>query len=264
MATERSFFGVHKVVYESAWNMHEFIHGDILHGEQSFTPEEIHEPLTYYHRDGPIGQFFAAFSGPRAKHSVAVVGLGTGTLACYAEPGQDWTFYEIDPQVERIARNPALFTYLRDCRAPFRIVLGDARLSLANQPDGCHDLIVLDAYSSDAIPVHLITLQALRVYLRKLSPHGVIAFHISNQHLVLEPVVAGLAQAAGLKALNQIDGISDEFPGKFASQWVLVARSDADFGPLLDSPRWHRAKLRPDMPVWTDDYSSILSVFKWK
>ena len=264
LATERSFFGVHKVVYQPAWKMHVFIHGDILHGEQSFVPGHMRDPLTYYHPDGPIGQFFAAFSGEKAKRSVGVVGLGTGTLACYAQPGQDWTFYEIDPQVERIARDPALFTYLRDCRANYRVVLGDARLSLADQPDGRHDLIVLDAYSSDAIPVHLITLQALQLYARKLSPHGVIAFHISNQHLLLEPVVAELAQAAGMVSLDQIDEASDEFPGKFTSQWMLVARRDADFGPLLASPRWHRAQLQPGMRVWTDDYSSILSVFKWK
>ena len=185
-------------------------HGTTLHGAQSLSPSRRREPLTYYHRTGPLGQVFTTFSRKSSKSRVAIIGLGTGTMACYGEPGQNWTFYEIDPAVERIARDKRYFTFLRDSPAKVEVVLGDARLSLAKAPDHQYDLIVLDAFSSDAIPVHLITREALKLYLSKLADHGILAFHISNRYLNLKPVLGDLARDANLACLVQEDLKLDE------------------------------------------------------
>ena len=203
--TERSFFGINRVRVDSALNANLLRHGDTLHGMQSLDPARRCEPLSYFYPTGPIGQLFTAFSGAAAKQRIGIVGLGAGALAGYNQRGQQWTFYEIDPSVERIARDPRYFTYLRDCAPAAVVVLGDARLSLVKAPAGQYDLLVLDAYSSDAIPVHLITREALSLYLDKLAPDGLLAFHISNRYLNLEPVLGNLAQDAGLVALFQLD-----------------------------------------------------------
>ena len=165
---------------------------------QAVDPAHQGEPLTYFHRDGPIGQAFAGLPAVAGRRDIAVVGLGVGTLASYRTPGQQWTFYEIDPEVERIARTDAYFTYLRSCGDGCRVVLGDARLSLARAPLHGYGLIVLDAFSSDAIPIHLMTTEALGLYLSRLAPAGVLAFHITNRHLTLAPVLARLALSHGL------------------------------------------------------------------
>jgi len=265
--TERSFFGIHRVAIDPTRQFHQLIHGTTLHGMQSLDPTRRNEPLTYYFRDGPIAQLFAAFDGPDAKQSVAVVGLGTGTLACYSKPGQRWTFYEIDPIVERIARDPRYFTFLQDCLPDGSVVLGDARLSLAAAPDQDYGMIILDAYSSDAIPVHLMTREALQLYLDKLAADGLLVFHISNRHLTLEPVLANLARDAGLPCriqLNTVNNQAEQEQGKTASQWVLIARREADFGKLAADSRWQTCRERPGAEVWTDNFSSILSVFNWQ
>ena len=197
---ERSFFGVSRVTREPTGRYHMLMHGTTLHGMQALAPARRREPLTYFHRNGPLGQFFSVVEGAVPRRAVAVVGLGAGSLACYGTPEQRWTFYEIDPIVFRIAANPRYFTFLRDCPPKPFVILGDARLTLARAPDGAYDLIVLDAYSSDAPPMHLITLDAVRLYLTKLAPDGVLVFNISNRHLVLEPVLGAIARAAGLVA----------------------------------------------------------------
>jgi hypothetical protein len=197
---------------------------------------------------------------------VAVVGLGAGSLACYHKSGQQWTFYEIDPSVERIARDPRYFTLLRDCAPDAGLVLGDARLSLAHAPAQGYDLLILDAYSSDSIPIHLITREALALYLDKLAPGGVLAFHVSNQYLDLKPVLGDLAHDAGLVAMSQDDlAISpdDLARGKSASQWVMMARDRDAFGALANSARWKPLEGRAGVAVWTDDFSSILSALRW-
>lgn len=262
---ERSFFGVSRVVADEGAKRHLLMHGDTLHGSQSLEPERRCQALTYYYRTGPIGQVFSVWVGERKN--IAIVGLGTGSLAAYSRPGQAWTFYEIDPAVARIARDPRLFTHLSDCAPGARIVLGDARLSLTRAAKGEYDLIVLDAYSSDAIPVHLITREALSLYLDKLAPGGLLAFHISNRYLDLDPVVAALAQDAGLTAVVQSDlAVSEEETalGKTGSHWALVARRTADLGPLGNDTRWRPLEPRPGLGPWTDDYSSIVSVLRWR
>jgi hypothetical protein len=276
---ERNFFGVLKIIEveePEGGRFRRLFHGNTVHGQQSLDSvddEGRHEPLTYYHRSGPIGHLFEKWLDPRpAGQRVASVGLGTGSLAYYARPGDEWTFYEIDPAVQYVAENPAYFSFLSECRAQRRpVLLGDARLRLQEAADGSYDLIVLDAFNSDSIPMHLITLEALELYRRKLSTGGVIALHVSNRHLRLQPILARLAERAGLTARGWDDTAEDPKAGKLSSQWVIVAEHDADFGMLVwpngyDKPadaRWERRHPESDTPLWTDDFSNLLSAFQW-
>jgi hypothetical protein len=240
------------------------VHGTTLHGMQSLDPPRSKEPLTYYYPTGPIGSVFTAFREEFAKSHIAIIGLGAGSLACYGAPGQYWTFYEIDPAIERIARR--YFTFLRDCPPRTNVVLGDARLSLAKAPDLHYSLIVLDAFSSDSIPVHLLTRQAIQLYLTKLADGGILAFHISNRSLDLQPVVGHLARDFGLFGVVREDREISEAEaerGKAVSDWVVIARKKEELGNL---PQDSRRELLSGYggTVWTDDFSNILSVFKWQ
>jgi len=199
----RNFYGTHRVSADSAGGVHWLSNGSTLHGTQYTDPKRACEPLSYYHREGPLGSVFAALGAKTAERprGVAVVGLGAGTTAAYARAGEGWTFYEIDPEVIDIARDPALFTYLSSCAgAPVNVLTGDARLRLREAPTAAYDLIVLDAFSSDAVPAHLLTREAVALYLSKLAPGGVIAFHVSNRSLELERVALGVSADAGLDA----------------------------------------------------------------
>jgi spermidine synthase len=210
---------------------------------------------------------FAAFEGTKLLEQIAVVGLGTGTLACYSKPGQTLTFYEIDPAVYRIASEPRYFTYLQDAKArgvTLQVILGDARLQLATAAARQYGMIIIDAFSSDAIPIHLITREALELYVTKLMEGGLVALHISNRHLDLVPVLGNLAQAAHLVGLEQHDD-SDEASDRLRSQWVILARRLQDFGRLAaPAEPWKPLTGRPDVGVWTDDFSNLLSVFQWQ
>jgi spermidine synthase len=267
LASERSFFGLNRVLLTTDGRFHAIAHGGTNHGMQSVDPARRTTPLTYYYRNGPIGQVFEAYSGPHAKQRVAVIGLGAGSLACYRTPGQTWTFYELDPSVERIARDPRYFTYLQDCAPDSAVILGDGRLSLVGAAEGAYDLLVLDAYSSDTVPVHLLTREAMALYLAKLAPDGIIAFHISNEYLNLKPVIASLAEDAGLVTLFQDDfNISpeDAANGKYASQWVVIARDPADLARLSGDPRWQPLTAQPGTAVWTDSFSSVINLIRWR
>ncbi|MGI8595239.1 MAG: spermidine synthase [Solirubrobacteraceae bacterium] len=245
---DRSFFGAYRVIASQDGNLHELIDGTTTHGSQDLTPGRSLEPLSYYGRGEPIGQLMYTLN-PAITTRTAVVGLGAGTLACYARPGDRWTFYEIDPTVERIARDPRLFTYLRDCPGRFDVVLGDARLSLAEAVGRRYGLLVLDAFASDAIPTHLLTREALALYRSRLRDGGVLAFHISNNYLALEPVVGNLASDAGLACLAQ-QGV--------ASDWVVMAQRKSDLGATAVDWRWHDCQRAPDSAVWTDDFSNLV------
>jgi spermidine synthase len=182
-------------------------------------------------------------------------------LSTYARPGQRWTFFEIDPAIERIARDPAYFTYLEACGEKCRVVIGDARLSLNRVPERAYDLLVIDAFSSDSIPMHLMTREALSLYLSRLAPGAALVMHISNRHLLLGPEVASLAASLHLVALQQVDRTNGAWPeGKSESHWVVVARNAADLGALASDTRWSHMQASPKTPVWTDDFSNILSV----
>jgi predicted O-methyltransferase YrrM len=263
---ERSFFGVSRVTRSPNGDYHMLMHGTTLHGMQSLSPARRREPLTYYHANGPLGQFLAATQAPAPgpRRAVAVVGLGAGSLACYGRPEERWTFYEIDPTVLRIASDPRFFTFLRDCPPKVFVILGDARLTLAHAP-AAYDLIILDAYSSDSPPLHLITLDAVRLYLSKLAPGGMLFFNISNRHLVLEPVLAAIAGAAGLAVRVRDDPLiedADRRLGKVESQWVAMARRGEDLGVLQHDPLW-KAAATPDRAPWTDNFASLLTAFRW-
>ena len=190
-----------------------------------------------------------------------MVGLGVGTLAAYSQPGEHWTFFEIDPAIERIARDRAYFSYMEACGDRCRVVLGDARLSLTRIPEGTYDLLVLDAFSSDSIPMHLMTREALSLYLSRLAPGGALMIHVSNRHLRLAPVVGRLAASQGLVALQQVERVKVNWPeGKERSNWIVMARSRADLGALGEDSRWLPLEPSPSAPLWTDDFSNILSV----
>jgi hypothetical protein len=260
--TERTFFGTYRVAVDPGAGHRSLAHGTTLHGMQSLDADRRRDPLTYYHRTGPFGQMMAAVPRLREPGDVAAIGLGVGTLAAYASPGQRWTFYEIDPAVERLARDTRYFTFLADCGPRCDVVLGDARLSLAARGGQGYQLIVLDAFSSDAIPMHLLTQDAMRVYLSRLAPHGVLAFHISNRHLRLDGIVGRLAAANGLVALERRDLKTSAAWSKHktASHWMMTARSPADLGALTRDPAWTAPRVGPGVPLWTDDFSNILDV----
>jgi spermidine synthase len=261
LLAERTFFGVLRVRTD-AGNNRILMHGSTVHGVQSLDPARRHEPLTYYHRSGPMGQLMNALGSRLAAADIGVVGLGAGSLAAYVKPGQRWTFYEIDPAVVQIARTERVFTHLHDCGSSCDVVLGDARLSLARQPHARYSLLVLDAFSSDGIPVHLLTTEALELYLERLAPDGVLAFHISNRHLRLRPVLAAVAKQWGLTTLVQRDPTTVAAEGRYASEWMLMARSPEAFGPLVDDPRWTHPPVPAGTHVWTDDFSDVLGVLK--
>lgn len=265
LLARRSFFGQYRVhLFDGGWEgrYHVLTHGSTLHGAQSLDPERRGDPLTYYVQSGPLGNLFFSMGVSSSPRRVAVVGLGTGTTASYGVEGETWTFYEIDPGIERIARDPRLFTYLRDSPADIRVVLGDARLSLARAPEGAYDLILLDAFSSDAIPTHLLTREALELYLSRLAPGGRIAFHVSNRYLDLESVVAALVRDLGLAARAGSGPPSLRTSYEQFSDWIVVARTEEDL-VTLTANGWRPLKPRSDAPPWTDDYSSLLGVFSW-
>jgi spermidine synthase len=263
---ERSFFGVNRVTLDDSGRYTLLMHGTTLHGMQSRDPARRLEPLAYFYTTGPLGQVFQAVGGTPVTRSVAVVGLGTGSIGCHGRPGEAWTFYEIDPAVERIAGDARYFTFLRDCPPRKRLVMGDARLSLVSAAPGEFGLLILDAYSSDAPPLHLITREALALYLAKLAPGGLVVFNISNRNMDFEPVLANLARDARLTALVQDDAVigEDEYlRGKRPSEWVVMARQPADLGRLAADPRWRPALGVPDAAVWTDSYTALLQTFRW-
>ncbi|MGI8440642.1 MAG: spermidine synthase [Thermoleophilaceae bacterium] len=261
---ERSFFGIHTVT--ASRGQHRLVNGSTLHGLQAWTPAPRAEPLSYYGRSGPIGQALAALPRPEsATARTAVIGLGTGTMACHGRAGQRFTFYEIDSTVERIARDPRYFTFLRDCPPAKEVVLGDARLSLRRAPPDSYDLMVADAFSSDVIPVHLVTREALDLYLSKLAPDGVLAVHVSNRYLDLDPVLGNLAAGRGLTCLagEESEAEAARVPGRTQSRWVVMARRPEHLGRLPADRRWRPCRREPGNRVWTDDYSNVVSLFRW-
>jgi hypothetical protein len=264
---ERTFFGVYRVMTDRTGEYRALAHGTTLHGMQAVDPARRLEPLTYFHRSGPIGEVFSELPNIATTREVAVVGLGIGTMAAYARPGQQWTMYEIDPAVERIARTNSYFTFLNDCGEHCRVILGDGRRAMMRARPSQYGLIVLDAFSSDAVPIHLITDEALTLYLSRLAPGGALAFNISNRHVALAGILARLAEYHHMVAIEQLDinnGDAPWPPAKSESHWVVMARSRDDLGALADDARWIRPVLSPSTPLWTDDFSNILSVLSFR
>jgi hypothetical protein len=261
---ERSFFGVHRVAVDPTGTFRVLVHGNTVHGRERINRTGPAEPLAYYHREGPAGRVFAAFAKRRPAGRVALVGLGAGALAAHGRSGQEFTFYEIDPAVIHIART--YFSFLREAQADCTVVAGDARLTLADAPEGYYDLLVLDAFTSDAIPTHLLTREALALYLSRLKKDGVLCFHISNRYLRLGPVLADLAADAKLLCRMREDlFLSREqlAGGRSPSVWVVLARRPEDLGELATNSFWVRVGPRPGKAVWTDGFSDLLGAFPW-
>ncbi|HET7338055.1 MAG TPA: fused MFS/spermidine synthase, partial [Candidatus Dormibacteraeota bacterium] len=262
---QRDFFGVHKVVSDRAGFRHDLIDGGVIHGIQLTNPALRDIPSSYYSASGPVGDFFASQSAVDSAWSVGVIGLGAGSIGCYAQPGQSWTYFEIDQTVIDIARNPSLFTFMRDCTPNAKVTVGDARLTIARVPDRSYNLIVVDAFGGDAIPVHLLTREAIELYLAKLRPGGVLLFNISNKYVDIGSVLAGQASALDLVSYVRTDtNVTSEQAamGKFESAWLVMAREPADLAGLPSTPGWVQQSATAQSPVWTDDFSDLLTVMR--
>lgn len=263
----RSYFGVYGVANKDG-DQRILFHGTTLHGIQNLTPGHERDATTYYAPRSGVGLAMRnapALFGPRAR--IDVVGLGAGTLACYIRPGQRWRFYEIDPAMAAIARDPADFTFLSRCQPHADIVIGDARMTLAQQPAGDADLLVIDAFSSDSIPLHLLTREALAVYGRRLAPNGLLMIHISNRYLDLRPVLAAAARAGGWHAAlrHYVPDKRDQSLHYTASIWVALSRDRAQLDQLKRRTmpeQWRDLPERPGFTVWSDDHASILPILK--
>jgi hypothetical protein len=256
---------VHKIVVTSDGHYHVLMHGTTIHGAQKYLNDDGSpvagrpEPITYYHKDGGIGRAITAIRERKgAPLKVAVIGVGAGTLTCAAEPGESWKFFEIDQTMVDTASDPKYFSYIRNCAPDFKPVIGDARLTFAREPDGVYDLIIVDAYSSDAIPIHLATEEAMAIYKAKLAPQGAVVMHVSNRHLELASVVVGIAEENDLKSwvYNEDSGRDDEYI--FPTNVVVSAREEADVGTLAASSVWTLTEPDDNQRVWTDDYSNVL------
>ena len=263
LVRKRSFFGVSRVQTTTA-GFHLLWHGATIHGAQKFEPGRP-RPITYYVRTGPVGQVFDSLRVEGRPLSVAVVGLGPGAAACYREEGDSWRFHEIDPAVVAIAREPRYFSYLSACAPEAPVLLGDARRTLASVPDGGLDLLVLDAFTSDVVPLHLLTLEAFRLYRSKLAAGGLVLVNISNGHFRLQPVLAALARESGLSALGQRwrPGKAAARRYEFGSDWVLLAAEEARLVGFASSGHWRPLAVAPGTRAWSDDSADIMGVIRW-
>lgn len=266
IARERSFYGTLSVRVERDPPAHRLVHGSTVHGVQVMTPELRNEPAGYYGRVGPLGDVIEVLRGPSevGTDRVGIVGLGAGGMTCYARPGERWTYFEIDPLVVRWARDTSYFTYLHDCGDDVEIVLGDGRRSLGDVEDGSLDLLVLDAFSSDAVPVHLLTREAVRLYRSKLAEGGVLLFNVSNRYVELRHVLARAASEVDMVALTRAHGVPEEVEERrqiYGSRWLAMA-GDSRWRTWLGHEGWREVDPEPGTPLWTDDYSNVFSVLK--
>jgi hypothetical protein len=263
--TVRSFFGVHKVVVTSDGRYHLLMHGTTVHGAEKVRNDDGSpiagrpEAISYYYREGGMGRAIAAVRAAKGGlKRVAVIGLGSAALTCASQPGENWKFFEIDQAIVDIARDPNRFSFIQKCQPDLQPVMGDARLTFAKETDGTYDLIVIDAYSSDAIPIHLATQEAMKIYKDKLAPHGAIVMHVSNRHLELASVIVGIAKANDLKSWVYTNDPHRNNEYIFANQAVIAARDGADVGAVTKGDGWVAAVPDAGQKVWTDDYSNVL------
>ncbi|HEY8067950.1 MAG TPA: fused MFS/spermidine synthase [Burkholderiales bacterium] len=265
LVSARNFYGVIRVKEYgrpgSDYHFRRLVHGVIMHGEQDMTDAGRRKPTTYYQPSSGVGAAMAARQA-RGPVRVGVIGLGAGTLAAYGRKGDAFRFYDINPRVISVAR--AQFTFLSDSEAKVDIALGDARLTLEREPPQGFDLLAVDAFSSDAIPVHLITREALAVYLRHMKPDGIVAFHVSNRYLNLVPVVARIAREDGAHAVLVSDsGKDDDNDDHTTTDWVLVSRDPKALAAAeIEKASPEAAEERPKWRTWTDDYSNLVQILK--
>ena len=269
-ARTRSYFGIYEVSERPDHSARVLTHGTTLHGIQNLGPGLERIPTSYYARRSGVGLTLTNADALYGAHPrIGVVGLGSGTLACYARPNQAWTFFEIDPAMVRVARNR--FSFLSGCAPQVRIVLGDARLSLASQPRNSFDILAVDAFSSDSVPMHLLTREALNVYGQAVQPHGIVLFHISNRYLDLKPVIADIAARDGWTAtmLQYVPDEEEEVLNATISVWIALSRDPATIDRLVglsgdDSIYWEMVEPRPGFAGWSDDHASILPIINFR
>lgn len=268
---ERTFFGVLSVRESILTNeqgqpekYREFFHGTTKHGAQRMADKDSRTPSTYFSHQGPIGQLFSEFDKVNDTWTIGIIGLGAGTLSCYAKGQQAWTFYELDPLVDEIARNPEYFTFISQCNPKMVTIDGDARLSLKNEPDHKFDLFVVDAFSSDSIPTHLLTQEAIKLYFKKIKPGGILALHITNRHLALKRVLADHAKQLNLSGLIQEFKPQHDIPLVVATDWVVMAEKSETLEQLKQSQlgAWQKLPLAFDIKPWTDDFTNIVTIWK--
>ena len=259
----RNFFGVKKVVDEPETHLRKLMHGDTLHGSESTDPGRRGKPLSYYYSTGPVGDVVQMMQERGGMQHFGVIGLGSGSMAAYADANHQVTFYEIDPSIEQVARH--FFTFLKQCGSNCNVVIGDGRLQLSQSADSSLDLLMLDAFSSDSIPTHLLSREALQVYISKLAPGGVILFHVSNRYLKVEQLVSAMATDAGLVAFSRFDQSGDlSKEGKAGSEHVVAARRIEDLGAIPSMPGWKRVTRPTSVRPWTDDYSNLFGLVRWR
>ena len=255
---ERNFYGrlLTRDVGDASIRVRRLTHGAILHGEEYLDGSNRHKPTTYYGPSSGVGRLMLASANSESRH-LGVIGLGTGTLAAYGEVGDRFRFYELDPAVIKVARTE--FSYLQATAAKVDLVLGDARLSLEREAPNGFDVLVVDAFSGDAIPVHLITREALRAYRRHMKPDGVIAFHVSNRYLSLAPVVQKLAEDQGMHAVLVSDAPQAPL---LKTDWVLVSASEKIFAKPVIAEVASMPDIIPGLRVWTDDANNLFKILK--
>ncbi|OAN60255.1 hypothetical protein A7X12_02555 [Sphingomonas sp. TDK1] len=262
-ARTRSYFGVYTVNDQP--DERRLAHGTTLHGVQ-LKGDRARNPTTYYQAGSGVGQAMQAAPSLYGAHArIGVVGLGTGTLACYAQPGQSWRFFEIDPAVVHLARDSGDFSFLRLCAPRAKILIGDARLRLSELPAASFDLLALDAFSSDAVPMHLMTAEAFEAYGRVVAPEGLLLVHISNRFLALGPVVAGAAKATGWQGLRlvHVPGALERADEGTTSDWIALSRSPRALAALkVRDPEWRPLAAQPGFAGWTDDHASLVPVLR--
>ena len=253
---DRSFFGVTEVLQSPDGKLTLLMNGTTVHGSQSTDPAHVHDPQTYYTRNGPAGDLFALLAPTSAERAVGVAGLGAGALASYADPSMKMTFFEIDPVVIQVASDPRYFTYLSDATSRPIVVEGDARLSFANVPDGRFQLLVMDAFSSDSVPIHLLTSEAIADEIRITAPDGLLAFHVSNRYYDLTPAIAAGVTQHGLAILEKfhVPG-PGHGPGETPSHWLAASRDEATLDRLR-AAGW--TPVTPADRPFTDDYADLL------
>lgn len=262
----RSYFGVYSV-RNGGTDTRYLVHGTTVHGVQNLAPGRQTQPTSYYAPRSGIGLAMAAapaLFGPSAR--IDIVGLGAGTLACYARPGQQWRFFEIDPAIVTIASDPKRFTFLSRCLPRVKVIIGDARISLANTPEGSADILAIDAFSSDAVPMHLLTREAFTTYRRHIAPNGLLMVHISNRFLDLEPVLAAAAKEGWASAARDYNATVEERAINYSpSLWIAFSPDESILRRLIaanPAEPWRPLAARRDFAPWTDDHASILSILK--
>ncbi len=261
--TWRSFFGVLRQteggIPQLGGTVHMLAHGSTLHGAQAQDPRWRCRPLTYYAPETPIGQVFTSVRARKTAINVGAVGLGTGTVSAYTRPGDHLTFFEIDPLVKQVSTDPAHFSYTTYCaKGRVDFVIGDARLTVARQPAGVFDILLIDAFSSDSVPAHLLTVEAVRNYLQRLKPDGVLILHLSNRNLELRSPAIAVAHAAGGVALLQRHEKADSSPvlWESAEDALIIARDAHALAPFAADSRWTDPG-PPKVRAWTDDYTNV-------